>query len=268
MIGILEPFQAEFMQRALLGGAIVAVLSAVVGTWVVLRGMAFLGEALSHGMLPGVATAVLLGLPGQIGALVAAAAMTVGIGLVTRRKRIAGDTAIGLLFVGMLAVGVIIVSASKNVTINLTAILFGDVLALTWGDIALIASVGALVIAVFTVFRRPFTALVFDERIAHSLRFSPRISQAVLMGGVALTIVVSYQAVGTLLVVGMLLAPAATGAVWAKNITQITIIAIAVGIFSVWAGLTASWFLEWAAGPSIALVAVLCFGASAALKRA
>lgn len=264
---LFEPFQAEFMLRALVGGTIVALLSAVVGTWVVLRGMAFLGEALSHGMLPGVATAVLLGLPGQVGALVAAGVMTVGVGLVSRRKRIASDTAIGLLFVGMLALGVIIVSASREVPINLTAILFGDVLAMTWADVRMIAVVAGLVILVFLAFRRPFTALVFDERIAHSLRFSPRLSQVVLMAGVALSIVVSYQAVGTLLVVGMLLAPAATGSLWAKSVLHITVIACIVGVFAVWAGLTASFFLGFAAGPSIALVAVLCFGVSAVLKR-
>lgn len=255
------------MQRALLGGVIVAVLSAVVGTWVVLRGMAFLGEALSHGMLPGVAAAVILGLPGQLGALVAAGAMALGIGVISRKRRIAHDTAIGLLFVGMLALGVLIVSATRSVTVNLTAILFGDVLAMTWTDVWVMAGVAGAVILVFLFFTRSFTALVFDERIAHSLGMRPMLAQVVLMGGVALSIVVSYQAVGTLLVVGMLLAPAAAGAIWAKSITQVTLIAVAVAIFSVWLGLTLSWFLELAAGPAIALVAVLSFGLSALLKR-
>src|SRR5699024_1986821 len=111
------------MQRALIGGVLVSLLSAVVGTWVVLRGMASLGEALSHGMLPGVAVAVLLGLPGQLGALVAAGCMAAGVGITSRRRRLANDTAIGLLFVGMLALGVIVISASRDAPINLTAIL-------------------------------------------------------------------------------------------------------------------------------------------------
>lgn len=267
MIPLFEPFAIEFMQRALIGGVIVAVLSAVVGTWVVLRGMAFLGEALSHGMLPGVALAVILGLPGQIGALVAAGFMALCIGWVSRKRRIAHDTAIGLLFIGMLALGVLIVSAEREVSINLTAILFGDVLAMTWSDIWMMLGVAGVVIAVFLVFAKPFTALVFDERIARALGMRPALAQAVLMGGVALAIVVSYQAVGTLLVVGMLLAPAATGALWAKTIPQVTAIAIAVGVFSVWLGLTMSWFFELAAGPAIALTAVVCFGISTVIRR-
>ena len=267
VIALFEPFAVEFMQRALIGGVVVAILSAVVGTWVVLRGMAFLGEALSHGMLPGVATAVILGLPGQLGALVAAGVMAAGIGVVSRKRRIAHDTAIGLLFVGMLALGVLIVSGARGVTVNLTAILFGDVLAMTWNDVWLMLVVAGGVVVVFLVFSKHFTALVFDERIARSLGMRPGLAQVVLMGGVALSIVISYQAVGTLLVVGMLLAPAATGALWAKSIPQVTIIAVGVGVFSVWLGLTVSWFVQLAAGPAIALVAVMCFGASALIRR-
>lgn len=262
-----DPFQIEFMQRALIGGSIVALLSAVVGTWVVLRGMAFLGEALSHGMLPGVALAVILGLPGQVGALVAAGFMALGIGVVTRKKRIAHDTAIGLLFVGMLALGVLIVSAAKDVNVNLTGILFGDVLAMTWRDVSVIAVVAVVVIVVFLAFRRPFTALIVDERVARSLGYRPGLTQVVLLSGVALAIVVSYQAVGTLLVVGMLLAPAATGAIWASSIRQVTLIAVVVGLLSVWVGLLMSWHLGLAAGPSIAVVAVAVFAVSFGLSR-
>lgn len=263
---IFEPFSQEFMQRALLGGLLVGVLSAVVGTWVVLRGMAFLGEAMSHGMLPGVATAVLLGLPGQLGALVAAGAMAAGVGVLSRRKRVASDTAIGIFFVGMLALGVLIVSASKSQSINLTAILFGDILAMKWSDIWLIAIVTALVVALFLFWHRSFVALVFDRRIAHTLGLKPSVALTILMAGVAAAIVVSYQAVGTLLVVGMLLAPAATGALWAKSIWQVTALGVVVGAVSVVSGLMLSWYLELAAGPAVALVAVVLFGLSLGLQ--
>lgn len=255
------------MQRALIGGILVGILSAVVGTWVVLRGMAFLGEAMSHGMLPGVATAVILGLPGQLGALVAAGAMAAGVGLLSGRRRIASDTAIGIFFVGMLALGVIIVSASRTQPINLTAILFGDILAMTWGDIMLITIVSLLVISVFLYWFRPFVVLTFDSRIAHTLGMKPAVAQIVLMAGVAAAIVVSYQAVGTLLVVGMLLAPAATAALWARSIWQVTALAIVFAVLSVIIGLYASWFIELAAGPSIALTAVVLFGLSLVFQK-
>ncbi|HUH53302.1 MAG TPA: zinc ABC transporter permease AztB [Microbacteriaceae bacterium] len=267
MATLFEPFAAEFMQRALIGGVIVGILSAVVGTWVVLRGMAFLGEAMSHGMLPGVAVAVLLGLPGQLGALVAAGAMAVGVGSLARSKRIAGDTAIGISFVGMLALGVLIVSASRSVPINLTAILFGDILAMTWFDVLLIFVVALLVVIVFILWYRPFVALTFDRRIAHTMGLRPGVALALLMAGVAVTIVVSYQAVGTLLVVGMLLAPAATGAIWAKSVWQISVIGAVVSVVSVAVGLLVSWHLGLAAGPAIALLAVLFFGLSLGLKK-
>ena len=120
---LFEPFTADFMVRALVGGMLVAALCGVVGTWVVIRGMAFLGEAMAHGLLPGVATAALLGLPPVLGAAVSASIMTAGVGLVTRRARISQDTSIGLLFVAMLSIGVIIVSRSRSFATDLTAIL-------------------------------------------------------------------------------------------------------------------------------------------------
>lgn len=264
---LLEPFAAGFMQRALLGGVIVGVLSAIVGTWVVLRGMAFLGEAMSHGMLPGVAGAVLLGLPGQLGALVAAGAMALGVGALTRSKRVGNDTAIGIFFVGMLALGVLVVSASREVPINLTAILFGDILAMTWSDVAMMLVVAAVVVVVFLLWHRAFMALTFDRRIAFAMGLRPGIALTILMAGVALTIVVSYQAVGTLLVVGMLLAPAATGAIWAKSVWQVNVIGAVTAVVAVVAGLLASWYLELAAGPAVAMTAVLFFAVSLPVKK-
>lgn len=233
----------------------------------VLRGMAFLGEALAHGMLPGVAVSVLLGLPGQVGALVAAGVMAAGIGVVSRRKRIATDTAIGLLFVGMLALGVIIVSAVRSTPINLQAILFGDILAMTRSDILVIAVVMVLLVAVFLAWYRPFVALLFDPRVAYALGLRPAVANFLLLLGVAVAIVFSYQAVGTLLVVGMLLAPAATGVIWARSVPQVMGIAVLVGVLSVLVGLTVSWHLEIAAGPAIALCAVVAFLVSILVKR-
>ena len=133
---LIDPFlDNEFMLRALIAGCLVALACAVVGTFVVLRGLAFIGDALAHGVLPGIAGALLLGLPGIGGALVGAAVMIGGVNLVRRRSRLSGDTAIGLLFVGMLALGVVIVSRSDSFTGDLTRILFGEVLGISWSDI-------------------------------------------------------------------------------------------------------------------------------------
>jgi zinc/manganese transport system permease protein len=133
---LIDPFlDNEFMLRALVAGCLVAVACAIVGTFVVLRGLAFIGDALAHGVLPGIAGAILLGLPGIGGAVVGAAVMIAGVAVVRRRSRLSGDTAIGLLFVGMLALGVVIVSRSDSFSGDLTSILFGEVLGITWDDV-------------------------------------------------------------------------------------------------------------------------------------
>ncbi len=256
---IWEPFASEFMQRALAGGLVVGVLCAVAGTWVVLRGLAFFGEAMAHGMLPGVATAVLLGLPGPAGALVAAAAMGAGIGLASRRGRVSQDTAIGLLFVGMLALGVIIVSAARAFPVDISAILFGDILGLEWAGVAAVAVTAIAVIVALGAFHRPLTALTFDPRVAHTLRMRPRLAAGVLLAAIALAIVASYQAVGTLLVVGLLIAPPAAASLWARSIRSMMLLAAAIACLSVLIGLLASWYGGWAAGASIALTATLSF---------
>ncbi len=265
---IAEPLSVEFMQRALCGGLIVAVLCAVTGTWVVLRGMAFLGEAMAHGLLPGVAVAVLLGLPGPAGAVVAAGGMATGIGLATRRGRVSQDTAIGLLFVAMLAIGVVVVSSVRAFPVDLTDILFGDILALHWSGIAVMAVIAPAVIGIFALAHRPLTALSFDPRIAHTLGLRPRPAGMVLLGGLAVSIVASYQSVGTLLVVGLLVAPPAAAAPWARSVRSMMLLAAGIAGISVVVGLLASWHASWAAGASIALAAIAAFVLSAALSTA
>lgn len=263
---IWEPFVAEFMQRALAGGLVVGILCAAAGTWIVLRGLAFLGEAMAHGMLPGVATAILLGLPGPAGALVAAGAMGAGIGLASRRGKVSQDTAIGLLFVGMLSLGVIIVSAARAFPVDISAILFGDILALQWTGIAALGATAIAVIALLAVFHRPLTALTFDPRVAHTLRMRPRLAGAVLLAAIALAIVASYQAVGTLLVIGLLIAPPAAASLWARSIRSMMLLAAGIACLSVIVGLLASWYGGWAAGASIALTGALSFPLSAAMR--
>ena len=264
----LDPFTADFMLRALGGGMLVAALCGVVGTWVVIRGMAFLGEAMAHGLLPGVATAALLGLPPVLGAAVSASIMTAGVGLVTRRARISQDTSIGLLFVAMLSIGVIIVSRSRSFATDLTAILFGDVLAIRLPDLVFLGVALAATLAVAAAFHRRFVALAFDPRVARTLGLRPRLAQVVLVGLVTLVVVASYQAVGSLLVVGLLLAPAVAAGHWTRRIPSTMALAVAFGCTAVAVGLLVSWHASTAAGASIAACSVALAAVSAAVRAA
>lgn len=256
MTWLTDPFSADFMVRALVGGALAAVLCAVVGTWVLVRGMAFLGEALSHGMLPGVAIATLTGVPTVIGAAVSAGAMVLGVGALKRRSGLSYDTSIGLLFVGMLALGVIVVSSSRSFATDVTAILFGDVLAVTRADLAGLAVAVGVALTLAAACHRSFTAAAFDARKAATLGLRPRLAEVVLVALVTLAVVASYRAVGTLLVVGLLLAPAAAARAWTHHVASTMLLGAAVGVAAVTTGLLVSWHLGTAAGASIAAVAV------------
>ncbi|WP_316309417.1 zinc ABC transporter permease AztB [Clavibacter michiganensis] len=258
--GILEPFALDFLQRALLGGALVAILCGVVGTWVVIRGMAFLGEALAHGMLPGVALATVLGLPVLVGGALSAVAMSLGIAALQRRGRLSYDTSIGLLFVAMLALGVVVISHSGSFATDATAILFGDILAIAPVDIALLAGAAVVGLAVAWAFHRPLVALALDPRIAAVLGLGPRSAQAALVGLVTLAVVASYQAVGSLLVVGLLLAPAVAAGHWTTRIPTRMALAAALGIAAVFVGLLVSWHAATAAGASVADVRAITRG--------
>ena len=268
MSPLVEPFTAEFVLRALLGGLVVAALCGIVGTWVVARGMAFLGEALAHGMLPGVAIAVLLGLPPVLGAAVSAAAMSAGIGWVVRRGRLSHDTSIALLFVGMLALGVIIVSRGRSFAVDVTAILFGDILAIGWTDIMFLLAALATASAVAVLFHRSFVALAVDPRVATVLGLRPRLAQVVLVGLVTLAVVAAYGAVGSLLVVALLVAPAVAAGRWVRRLPSTMLLATAFGSVAVYLGLLLSWHLDTAAGASIAGAAVLLAGGSAGARAA
>ena len=263
---LLDPLSASFVQRALLGGGLVALFCAVVGTWVVVRGMAFLGDAMSHGLLPGIAIASLLGGNLILGAAVSAAATAAGVSAITRNRRVSQDTAIGLLFVVMLSLGVIIVSASDSFAVDLTGTLFGDVLAVRTEDINVLFIVGLVVLTTAAVFHRAFTAVAFNQQKAASLGLRPRLTHFVLLCLITLTVAASFQVVGTLLVFGLLIAPPAAALVWAKSIRSVMVIGSLIGVASVVIGLWISWFASTAAGATIALVAALSYFGSALVR--
>jgi ABC-type Mn2+/Zn2+ transport system permease subunit len=237
----------------------VAIACAVIGTFVVLRGLAFIGDALAHGVLPGIAGAILLGLPGMLGAAVGAVVMIGGVTLVTNRSRLSSDTAIGLLFVAMLALGVVMVSASDAFGGDLLAILFGQILGTSATQLVVMAVATAVVVAVAVAAARPFLLLSFDPEQADVAGFPSRRYHTLMMLLVALTVVVAFQTVGTLLVFGMLLAPAATGALLAHRISLMMLIGVVVGSLSTYLGLLASYWYDVAASATIVLVAVGIF---------
>lgn len=260
---LVAPFEASFAQRALWGGVLVSLVCALTGTWVVLRGMAFLGDAMAHGMIPGIALAAVLGGNLLLGAALSAGAMALGVSALSRSPRLSQDTSIGLLFVGMLSLGVIIVSHSQSFAVDLTGFLFGDVLAVRAQDIRFLVLALAVAAVVSVLGHRAFVALAFDSRKAHTLGLRPKLAHAVLLGLLTLAIVASFHVVGTLLVFGLLIAPPAAAALWARRIPMIMLGAATVGTGAVVIGLVGSWHWGTAAGATIAAVAVALFFVSA-----
>jgi len=261
---LVDPFaNNEFMRLALFGGILVACTCAIAGTFVVLRGLAFVGDALAHGVLPGIATAMLLGVSGIVGAAIGAAVMMGGVSVVSRRFRLSGDTAIGLLFVGMLALGVMITSRSASFVGDLAHILFGELLGITTTDLAWQFIALVIVGIIAFVGRRPFLLLSVDDGLARTSGFSARLFHNVMLAMVAITVIASFQTVGTLLVLGMLIAPAATGSLFARRIESMMLIAALVGSLSTYIGLLVSYHYDLAAGASIVLTAVVIFAISA-----
>jgi len=256
------------LRLELIAGLLVAIICAVTGTFVVLRGLSFIGDALAHGVLPGIAVALLLGVSGMLGAAVSAAVMMSGVGIVNRRLRLSGDTAIGLLFVGMLSLGVLITSRSLSLVGDLEEILFGDLANVELSTILIQFVALTVVVTVFAICRRPFLLLSVDEGLVNTSGFSAKLFHNVMMAMVATTIIVSFTTVGTLLVMGMLIAPAATGALFARRISSMIMIAALSGSTSVYIGLLTSYHYDLAAGASIVLTAVILFALSAIFTEA
>ncbi|MDP6493039.1 MAG: metal ABC transporter permease [Acidimicrobiales bacterium] len=258
----IEPFTANvFMQRALLAGLLAVVATSVVGTWVVLRGMTFLGDALAHGVLPGIALAVVIGVSPTLGALVAAAVMVGGVHVVRRHSPMPEDASIGLLFVGMLALAVVIVSAGATADVgDLHRVLFGSVTGLETADLWRQAVAAAIAVVGAFVFHRAFLVLTFDETQAALLGLRPRLTHLVLMGLVAMSVVASFEAVGSLLVFAFLVAPPTTAVLVVRRIPLVMATAVGVGSVAVVLGALISYHHDTAAGATMALVAVLfCF---------
>lgn len=247
------------MQRALIGGLLAVVATSLVGTWVVLRGLSFLGDALAHGVIPGVALAVLWGFSPVIGALVAAAVMGGLVSVVTNRAGVREDTGIGLLFVGMLSLGIVIVSKARSFTTEVTALLFGDILGVSRSDINGQLVGVAIVVVATVVLYRPFLALTFNRMKARSLGMRPGAAHVAMMVMLAISIVASFQAVGTLLVFGLLVGPPATASLLTHRVPLMMIVSMLCGALAVVVGLTISFHAGTAGGATMAGMSVAQF---------
>ena len=256
---LVEPFELAFQQRALLAGSLAAVALALVGTWVVLRGMSFLGDALVHGVFPGIALAVLLDFNVLLGAVAAAVLMLLGINLVHRQTTFSEDTGIGLLFVGMLALGVIIISRTGSYSGSLTTILFGDVLGATASDVGVLLAVVAVTLLTSIVLYRAFLVLSFNEQKAALLGLRPRLAHFAMLALITLAIVGSFQTVGTLLVFGLLIGPPATAALLVRSVPAIMTVASLIGVGSVALGLVVSYHADTAGSATMALIPIVLF---------
>ena len=254
-----EPFALAFQQRALLGGALAALMTSVVGTWLVLRGMSFFGDAFVHGVVPGIAAAVVLDINPLLGAAVAAGVMVFAIEVVNRQTVLSEDTSIGLLFVGMLALGVVIISRLDTYSGSLTSILFGDALGVTASDLVGQAILAVIVIAVALALYRPLLALSFNAEKAELWGMKPKRAHAALLVLIAAAVIGSYQSVGTLLVFGLLVGPPATASLIARTVPRMMIYSAIIALFSVWLGLTLSYHLGTAGSATMALVPIVLF---------
>lgn len=254
-----QPFTLEFMQRALIASLIVGVVCSVLGCFVVLRAMAFLGDALAHAILPGVAIAYLLGANLLAGALIAALIVAVGIGLFSRRGAVKEDTAIGILFAAALALGVVLISTVRSYAVDLTHILFGNVLGVSTGDLWLTGLLAAAVLATVFLLYKEFLLASFDPVLAHTLGRRPELLRFVMLILLALTVVVSLQTVGVGLVAAMLVTPAATAFLLTRRLSRMMALSAAIGAASSVAGLYFSYYLNVASGAAVVLTATVVF---------
>jgi ABC-type Mn2+/Zn2+ transport system permease subunit len=247
------------MQRALAASLIVGIVCSVLGCFVVLRSMAFLGDALAHAILPGIAIAYLLGTSLIAGALVAALVVAFGIGFFSRGGTIREDTAIGILFAAALSLGVLLISTTGAYATDLTHILFGNVLGVSSSDLWLTAALAAVVLTVLLALYKEFVLAAFDPVLAHTLGRKPELMRALMLVLLALTIVVSLQTVGVGLVAAMLVTPAAAASLVTRRLPAMMAVAAAIGAASSLAGLYLSYYLDVASGAAIVLTATALF---------
>jgi len=271
---LMQPLQYPFMLRGMTAAVLVGIVCAVLGAYVVLRGMAFFGDALAHAILPGLAVGYLVGggarEPLFWWAMGTAVVSSLGIGAVSRTARIKEDTAIGIIFAGMFALGIALISSVRSYTVDLTHFLFGDVLGVGANDLLLTAIFGGLVLLVVFLLYKEFMILAFDPVLAATLRLPARLLDNVLIVLIAVAIVVSLQTVGVALMVAMLVTPAATAFLLTRRLWKMMVLAAVIAAVSAVVGLYLSYYLNIASGAAIVLTCTAVFMAvwlATSLKR-
>jgi manganese/iron transport system permease protein len=259
---VLGPLSYGFMQRGLLAALIVGIVCAVMGAFVVLKGLAFIGDAVSHAAFPGLVVAYLLGIPLYIGGAVAAVLTALAIGVVSRRGSLRFDTAVGVLFAGTFAFGILLFSTIRGFVADLFGYLLGNVLGIGLGDLIQVAVLGAVVLIVVLVLRKELLYATFDPAGAAASGLPVTRLEYLLLALLGVTIVVSIQAVGIILVVAMLVTPAATAQLLVIRFDRLVAVAVAIAVVSTVLGLYLSFYLNVASGASIVLIETLAFGAA------
>jgi len=259
MAVLLEPFQYDFMLRSFAAAIMVGIVCSVIGTYMVVRSMAFLGDALAHAVLPGVAVAYIFGGNITLGAMIASIVVAIGISVLSDQEEIKEDTAIGIFFTAALALGIALISTIRTYAVDLTHVLFGNVLGVTTDDIRFILITGAIVLLAVTVFYRFFQVVTFDPVMAKTLRWNVKLIRTGLLVLIACTITISINTVGSGLVTAMLITPAATALMFTKKLYTTMLAAAGIGALSGFLGLYLSYFLNISSGAAIVLVATLFF---------
>jgi len=254
-----EPFSFAFMQRALVASVIVGVVCAIIGCYIVLRSMAFLGDALAHSILPGVAVAYLVGVNLLAGALVAGLLVAIGISFVSRAGTIKEDTAIGIFFAAALALGVVLISTMRTYAVDLTHVLFGNVLGVTNADLWFSGGLAIVVLALVLFLYKKLLVVSFDAILGRTLGLNIHGLRTGLFLMLAATIVVALRTVGVALVAAMLVTPPAAAYLLTRRLPVMMLVSAAIGVISSVAGLYASYYLNVSSGGAIVLVATLIF---------
>ncbi|MHB0876833.1 MAG: metal ABC transporter permease [Anaerolineae bacterium] len=255
----MAPLSYEFMQRGLLAALLVGIVCAVIGCYVVLRAMAFIGDAMAHAILPGIAIAYLVGGNLTVGALGAAILVALGIGFFSRQGTIKEDTAIGILFAAALSLGVALISRIRTYAVDLTHILFGNVLGVSNVDLYMIVVLSVVVVVTILALYKEFLVISFDPVLAATLRLPAELLRNLMLVLLALTIVVSLQTVGVSLVAALLVTPGATAYLLARRLPTMMLVSAAIGAVSSLAGLYLSFYSNIASGAAIVLIASVIF---------
>src|SRR5512147_1383156 len=271
MFFLLEPLKYEFMQRGMIAAVLVGIVCAVVGTYVVLRGMAFFGDALAHTILPGIALGYLVSGGARdtlfwwaLGTAVIAA---LGIGAISKSSQIKEDTAIGIIFAGMFALGIALISTVRSYAVDLSHFLFGDVLGVSAQSLWIIIIFSAIVLLTIAAFYKEFLTLSFDPVLAATLRLPVNLLNNLLLGLIAVTVAVSLQTVGVALMVAMLVTPAATAYLLTHRLSTMMVLAAVFASLSGVIGLYLSYYLSIASGAAIVLTATFFFIAAFGWKK-